>query len=43
MEDIMLDLRPELKLIRDALLALQEKLLNFERGSRRPEGRLSGR
>ena len=39
MEDIMLDLRPELKLIRDALLALQEKLMNLERGSRRPEGR----
>jgi hypothetical protein len=34
MEDL-LDLRPELKLIKDALLALQEKLLDFERGGRR--------
>jgi hypothetical protein len=40
MED-MLDLRPELKLIRDALLALQEKLLDFERADRRPPQRPS--
>lgn len=42
MEDT-LDLRPELELIRAALVALQTKLMDIDqRGARRPKRRLSG-